>query len=379
MRHLFIDTNLPHTRVLSRFRSIFSIRNGVYSPLQRVKKQNSKIEIYFLHPDIAYETLIAERENILPFSSTGEKRPAIESWLGDPQKTQEDSLRLREKYTNVVFSSELNIFSLFENINQQIKKDILLWRKENKIRHNFSLRKEYVLGSRRDLLLHEACNILPGVVLDTRSGPIIVDANAEISPFSYICGPLYVGPNSHITHSHISGGSIIGEGARISGEIQSSIIGDFSNKCHDGFIGHSIVGNWVNLGAMTTNSNLKNNYGNVKIRTIEKKGSEYKTNSLNTHQIKFGSLIGDCVKTAIGTLLPTGASIDAGANIFGKTTVPNYLPPFSWGLEGNKIYDIERFCNDARKIAERREQKLPAVFYRLAKTCHDKVGKELSG
>lgn len=172
----------------------------------------------------------------------------------------------------------------------------------------------------------EAC-----AVLDARSGPIIIGKNTIIRPQSYLRGPLS-----------------IGQGCRIGGEVTHSIIMDFTNKGHYGFIGHSYIGSWVNLGAGTTNSNLKNNYSNVKVTLNGKE--------IDTKMQFLGCLIGDHVKTGIGTLINTGTVIGVGANVFGGKLTPKEIPNFAWGED--KKYDLDKFIDSAKKMMARRKETL---------------------
>jgi hypothetical protein len=121
----------------------------------------------------------------------------------------------------------------------------------------------------------------------------------------------------------------------------------YANKAHDGFVGHSLLGHWVNLGAGTTTSNLKNTYGEV---SVEVKGER-----IATGRQFLGSLIGDHAKTAIGTLLPTGTVIGAGANVFGPNSVPKYIPPMAWGSDGATRMTEEGFLKVAERVMPRRD------------------------
>ena len=141
---------------------------------------------------------------------------------------------------------------------------------------------------------------------------------------------------------------------RAGGEIENSIIGDYSNKHHEGFIGHSVLGNWVNIGALATTSDLKNNYGEVRLVLPEGNPANSGLKEVSSGTIKFGSILGDCVKISIGSMLYTGTVIDAGSNIFGGNP-GKYMPPLSWGLNGEK-YDPERFIKDQKVIFQRRGQ-----------------------
>jgi UDP-N-acetylglucosamine diphosphorylase/glucosamine-1-phosphate N-acetyltransferase len=190
----------------------------------------------------------------------------------------------------------------------------------------------------------EDVEIAPGVVLDTRHGPIRLDDGVRVEPYTRLVGPAYVGPGTTLLGGPFDAVSI-GPVCKVHGEVEESVILGYTNKAHDGFLGHAYLGMWVNLGALTTNSDLKNNYGTVRVWTP---GGETDTGSR-----KIGCLLGDHVKTAIGTLLNTGTVVEAGSNIFGGMP-PKYVPPFSWGGPGTD-YDIDRFLATAETVLGRRD------------------------
>ena len=188
------------------------------------------------------------------------------------------------------------------------------------------------------------------VVIDAEHGPVYIDEGAEIHPFTRIEGPCYIGKNSILLGAKCREGNSIGPFCRIGGELEESIIHGFSNKYHDGFIGHSYVGQWVNLGALTTNSDLKNDYSNVSVMLDGK-------TSIDTGSTKVGSLIGDHTKTSIGTLFNTGSYVGAMAIIMatGKP-LPKFIPSFSWFIEGNvtKGFGRRSLYQTAEKATGRR-------------------------
>jgi hypothetical protein len=139
---------------------------------------------------------------------------------------------------------------------------------------------------------------------------------------------------------------VFGPECRVRGEISTSVFLGFANKSHEGFVGHSVIGHWVNLGAGTTTSNLKNTYGPVR---LEIAGERLETGRLNV-----GSLIGDHAKTAIGTMLGTGTVISAGANVFGPPTAPKYVAPFAWGCSGSERMTEDGFLRVAERVMARR-------------------------
>lgn len=204
------------------------------------------------------------------------------------------------------------------------------------------------------------------IIINEENGPVIINDSAIIEPFSVLNGPLFVGNNCLIkSHSTISN-SIINHDCKVSGEVHSSIFQPYSNKAHEGFLGHSFIGSWVNLGAGTTTSNLKNNYSNVSVK--------WDGDLIDTGSIFFGSIIGDHVKTAIGTNLNTGTVIGMGSNIVSQSFPPRYIPPFSLYYK-EKITKIsfDDFCKTAEKAMSRRKISLSEEekdkLHNIYKTC----------
>ena len=182
-------------------------------------------------------------------------------------------------------------------------------------------------GSRDDVYIGPEAVVHPMVVLDAEHGPIYIDHGAIIHPFTRIEGPCYIGRQSMLLGAKCRAGNSIGPACRVGGEIEASIIQGHSNKYHDGFLGHAYVGEWVNLGAMTTNSDLKNDYSNVSVVLDGR-------TSVSTGSSKFGALIGDHAKTSIGTLLNTGGHIGAMALIVASGgLLPKFVPSFTWFFE----------------------------------------------
>jgi UDP-N-acetylglucosamine diphosphorylase/glucosamine-1-phosphate N-acetyltransferase len=187
----------------------------------------------------------------------------------------------------------------------------------------------------------------PGVVLDFRSGPIRLDDGVEIRAFTRLAGPAHIGTGTTLLGGNFTAVSI-GPHCKVRGEMEETVIVGYSNKAHDGFLGHAYLGCWVNLGANTTNSDLKNNYGSVKLRTP--------AGEVDTTELKIGCFLGDHVKTAIGCLINTGTMVGAGSNLFGGTP-PKYVPPFSWGVQLGE-YDFARFAATAQAAMARRSVQL---------------------
>jgi hypothetical protein len=196
------------------------------------------------------------------------------------------------------------------------------------------------------LRIEEGALLEPGVVLDVSTGPIWIEDGATVRAFSRLQGPLFAGHGSTLLGGPYAAVSI-GPVSKVHGEIEDSVVLGYSNKAHDGFLGHAYLGRWVNLGALTTNSDLKNNYGPIRVWTPR--------GEVDTGLTKLGCMLGDHVKTGIGVMLNTGTVIGAGSNVFGAVQPPKYVPPFRWG-SGNALeaYGLDRFLGTARTVMERR-------------------------
>lgn len=210
-----------------------------------------------------------------------------------------------------------------------------------------------------EVFIEDGAGIGPQVVLDSSAGPILIRRGAVVAPFTHLVGPIAIGRDSQILGDRVATSSI-GDHCKVRGEFSNSIVLGHSNKGHAGFVGHSYLGRWVNLGALTTTSNLKNTYGPVQLWTP--------AGPRSTGQQFLGTFFGDHAKTGIGTMLSTGTVMGAGANVFGATMPPKVIPPFAWGdSEPYDTYDIARFLAVAERVMARRQVELS-----------DEVRKQLS-
>lgn len=204
--------------------------------------------------------------------------------------------------------------------------------------------------------------IEPHVLLDASAGPILVRRGSHIRGFTRIMGPCAIGPNTIVLGDRVAASSI-GDDCRVHGEVSNTIFIGQANKAHNGFIGHCVLGRWVNLGASTVNSNLKNTYGNVSMWTPH--GAQ------DTGMQFLGALLGDHSKTGIGTRLTTGSVIGAGANVVYDGLAPKTVAPFAWG-PGEQVYDLERFLQVVERVLARRNVTLGERARRQLKAAHAK-------
>jgi len=200
------------------------------------------------------------------------------------------------------------------------------------------------------LVIEEGVAIEPGVVFDRAHGPIWLRRGVSVRAFSRIAGPTAVDGGSTLLGGPYDAVSI-GPVCKIHGEVEESVILGYSNKAHDGFLGHAYLGRWVNLGALTTNSDLKNNYGSVRV--------DLGSGELDTGITKLGCFLGDHVKTGIGMMLNTGTVIGAGSMIYGSAMPPKRVPPFVWGTGDDWVsYRFDKFVETARTVMSRRRIEL---------------------
>lgn len=202
-----------------------------------------------------------------------------------------------------------------------------------------------VVGDSTDVIILGA-RVEPGTVFDVRNGAVVLEDHCYIKSGTRLEGPLYVGAGTQV-HGGPVGHCAIGPACRVRGEMMSSVMLGFSNKGHEGFIGHTVIGRWVNLGAGTTTSNLKNTYGEVRL--------ELGDNPIETGRTFLGTIFGDHVKTAIGTMFATGTVVGTGANVFGTTQPRRNVPPFAWGA-GDDSMNLDGFLKTAQKVFERRQE-----------------------
>ena len=238
-----------------------------------------------------------------------------------------------------------------------------------KSRKNFTDNNVTILGDRSLVYIDENVKIEPYVVINAEKGSVVILENSEIKSFTRIEGPAYIGKNTILFGANIREGTSIGDWCRIGGEVEESIFHAYSNKYHDGFIGHSYIGEWVNLGAMTTNSDLKNNYSAVKVYIPKKRKA--------TGSMKVGCFIGDYAKTSIGTLINTGTSIGTGAMlVHSGSMASSHIPPFSWFINADLVLMdwLGDFLKASEDMMKRRGKTLTPAISELLTMLYSQKG-----
>lgn len=221
------------------------------------------------------------------------------------------------------------IWDLVNNNEKMITEDFKLIKKSKKAARK-SPNKVTIIGKKSQIYIEKNVRIDPFVCIDLTHGPVVIGNGSVINSFTRIEGPCYIGKNCIILGAKLRAGTLIGDNCRIGGEVEESIFQANSNKYHDGFIGHSYIGEWVNLGALTTNSDLKNNYSVVKVNLNDKR--------ISTDSIKAGCFLGDFTRTSIGTLFNTGTVIGAGCMVVHSGGMaPQHMPSFTCFFDNKLI------------------------------------------
>ncbi|PKP23477.1 MAG: hypothetical protein CVU06_08075, partial [Bacteroidetes bacterium HGW-Bacteroidetes-22] len=198
-----------------------------------------------------------------------------------------------------------------------------------------------------DIFVSPGVEMMPGVVVDASNGPVFLGPGSVVMPNCSLEGPLTLGANSVITAgARIYGGTTIGPECKVGGEVSGAVFHSNSNKLHEGFLGHAVIGRWVNLGAGTSNSDMKNNYGKVR--------SFANGEPVNTGLQFVGITIADHSKTGINSMFNAGTVIGIMCNLFGAGFPPANVPDFSWGgAEGFEVYRADKGIEVARREMKR--------------------------
>jgi len=276
-----------------------------------------------------------------------------------------------EDYTVIDYSGDILKISwpwqIFSQNDQTLKLDFELLTKD-RISANIS-ESNNILG-RENIFVEEGAKI-EFATLNATTGPIYIGKDAEIMEGSIVRGPLALCDYSVLKMgAKIYGATTIGPHSKVGGEVNNSVFLGYSNKGHDGFLGNSVLGEWCNLGADTNNSNLKNNYTEVRLWN-------YETERFIKTGLQFcGLIMGDHSKCAINTMFNTGTVIGVNTNIFGEGFPRNFVPSFSWGgAHGFTVYGINKAYEVAEKVMERRNIRLDELDKNILKYVFEKTSK----
>ena len=387
---VFEDSSVDNFYPLSQTRPLWELRSGAFTFRQRMEKFIEKFfkgnnEIYFFtrdylvpyfsekYPDISINdySVFNKDEELFFINSTlypddvllklepnsslysGDKPAALRARVSEIGEINNDIGNIIKNFDNLkkITSDAADlginyIWDLMQVNGELIIKDYEKYFEKKKIKIPDGVT---ITGDSNLVYIDRDVKIEPYVHLDVSKGPIIIESGTEVHSFTRIEGPSFVGKDCIILGAKLRRGVSIGDFCRIGGEVEESIFHGYSNKYHDGFIGHSYVGEWVNMGAMTTNSDLKNNYSDIKVYLP--------SGRVNTMRNKVGCFIGDFTKTSIGTLINTGSSIGTGSMlVHNGGLTPAHIPPFAWYYNSSisRINWLDDFLSTCEKVTERR-------------------------
>ncbi|MBV66905.1 MAG: hypothetical protein CMG26_00950 [Candidatus Marinimicrobia bacterium] len=346
----------------------FEVRWGAFSMLDRICNSINKDDSIILVVRDELKEIISERysdfsvnpDNIPPSILLPAHFSTIKNGLNNGKRLSNDmSLKDFNLFKDKLHFEDLYLWDFIFDI-----KDILL-RNDTKffdMKIGGDFHESCIFLNQKNIHISDSAKISAGVILDASEGPIIIDENAFIDIGVMIKGNTYIGKNSKINPGAKLNGEIsIGPYCKIGGEVEATIFHGYSNKQHDGYIGHSYIGEWVNLGANTNNSDLKNNYGKIKFDLGFKK--------IDTNEMFIGSMIGDFSKIAISTMLNTGTYIGMGANVFGSGFQNKLIQSFSWGKK--EVTDFKKFLSTLEVVKSRRDKNISEKEKNLLRTLYN--------
>ncbi|MDD3876969.1 MAG: GlmU family protein [Bacteroidales bacterium] len=321
--------------------------NGSVFPNERLVE-----EVKNLGPNqvlVSDETIIAMYVNLkglktMSFDCSGNKEESITT----------NNLKLKLNF----------LWDIFRLNDAALREDYLLLTKG---RNSHVLSKtNKIIGN--DIFIEKGANI-ECAVLNSTDGPIYIGHDAEIMEGSLVRGPFALCDHAVLKMgAKIYGGTTIGPYSKVGGEVSNSVVFGYSNKAHDGFLGNSVIGEWCNIGADSNNSNLKNNYEEVKLWN-------YATTKFENTGMQFcGLIMGDHSKCGINTMFNTGTVVGVSASIFGAGFQRNFIPSFSWGgVNGFVNYEINKAIDVAKRVMTRRNMKFDEIEDEILRTIYDKT------
>jgi UDP-N-acetylglucosamine diphosphorylase/glucosamine-1-phosphate N-acetyltransferase len=398
---LFEDERVPDLYPLVFLRPVFDLRCGIFTLKEKVEKKFSGSKVYLETRDeldaVTAERYGADKVNSLQAVKpdddlllvnaaailTGEaasygacekvgvtedgrfvwaflKRDTVQKMdtpasIGLAQKALEQLPK--EKVGDILISYPWN---LIHHNPEQIRSDFQQYCTAE--RKSEPHRGAAMMGPSENLYIGENVELQPHTWIDCRGGPVVLSDGVKVLAQTSIHGPCFIGKGTQIFEGRIREGCSIGPVCRVGGEVEESIIHAYSNKYHSGFLGHAYVCEWVNLGALTTNSDLKNDYSTVKLMV----GGQ----QVDSGDLKVGSFIGDHTKTSIGTLLNTGSIIGIMCNLMaGASVLPKHIPSFCWYVQDriSKGLGMDYALTTARAAMDRRGVKLGQAMIDLIK------------
>jgi UDP-N-acetylglucosamine diphosphorylase/glucosamine-1-phosphate N-acetyltransferase len=280
-----------------------------------------------------------------------------------------ENVEIQEYEDDEVFALR-NVWDIFIQNDRAIREDFALLTNGRK---SAAIPAGVTVTGAEHIFIEAGANIYPGCIINAATGPVYIGKNTEVLEGALIRGPLATGAHSVIKMgAKIYGATTIGPGCKVGGEINNVVFFANSNKAHDGYLGNAVVGEWCNLGADTNCSNLKNNYGEVKI------WDEAENKLVPTGLTFCGLLMGDHSKCAINTMFNTGTVVGVSCNIFGGGFPEKFVPSFSWGGSGGvSNYEFDKAMETAGRMMARRDKKLSVAETAMYRHIYDTASNSM--
>ncbi len=308
------------------------------------------------------DTLYMHGDTVIAARVSGNKLKEVSKSLNDTFSYSDFAGLFKEEVEVKTINYPWDLIQFNE---QELMSDFGLLTTEFDDTGNYTVMEGSYLLNKKDIFIGEGSKIYPGSILDASDGPIFISKDVEVLPKAAIQGPVFIGDKTVIKMgANLYHNSNIGRVCKVGGEIENSILHSFSNKQHDGFLGNSYLGSWVNLGAGTSNSDLKNNYSSIKVY-------------INGEQVDSGSqfvglTMGDHSKSAINSTFNTGTVIGVSCNVYGAGFPPRYMPSFAWGgADSLTTYDLERSIEVAQRVMARRKIDMSAADIKMFRKVFD--------
>lgn len=333
-------------RITEKWEHLLSTKCSFVTPDYLSKKYPVKLieDNVFINGGIIPDEAIIEQINDLQLNEVLKKDDKILAYRSNKPKENFESFHVVDYKKDVLIIE--NPWDIFKNNGICIEND---FRMLTKGRKSAALSETNKVLAPENVFVEEGAKV-ECAIINAKSGPVYIGKDAEIMEGAVIRGPFALCEHAAVKLSaKIYGPTTVGPHSKVGGEINNSVIIGYSNKGHDGFLGNSVLGEWCNIGADSNNSNLKNNYAEVKLWNYEK----YRF--VRTGLQFCGLIMGDHSKCGINTMFNTGTVVGVSANIFGSGFPRNFVPDFSWGgAAGFKEYNIDKALETAGKVMIRR-------------------------
>jgi UDP-N-acetylglucosamine diphosphorylase/glucosamine-1-phosphate N-acetyltransferase len=397
---LFEDSNYKDFGPLTKTRPVFELRNGIFNIRERYKRVLPEYHFYYFYrkafdpmikqlggkgidslpdglPFIAVNARIIPNKNFLKFFEVLISQKSITA-SDDNEKLLMGIFTSKSEFVDAVkkgvktsvqpvLETIKHPWDITNSIGECIKSDKLFLEKNKWAAPKIT---NVTIENKDNVFISKTAKVAAGVIIDASDGPVVIDDGAEIMYNSVIMGPAYIGKNSKIKiGTRIYHNTSIGDVCKVGGEIEDSVIHGYSNKQHEGFLGHAYIGEWCNLGADTNNSDLKNNYSFVKV--------EINGELIDTESLFVGVFMGDHSKTGINTMINTGSVIGVACNVYGEGFPPRNVEDFHWGGKEKLVrYPFNKSVETIKVVMGRRNVTLQKHEEEILKKLYLKLKQE---